>query len=61
MVNSCEVRVACPSVSFFFVRLGFSLGTSCVFLPSVTNFVSEGSSLGVVLGSLFLLLSQSID
>ena len=32
-----------------------------VFLPSVTNFVSKGSSLGVVLGSLFLLLSQSID
>ena len=32
-----------------------------VFLPSVTNFVSKGSSLGVVLGSLFPLLSQSID
>ena len=61
MVNSSEVRVACPSVSFFFARLGASLGTSRVFLPSVANFFSEGSSLGVVLGSLFLLLCQSID
>ena len=61
MVNGSKVRVACPSVSFFFARLGASLGTSCVFLPSVTNFVFEGSSLGVVLGSLFPLLSQSID
>ena len=61
MVNSSEVSVAYPSVSFFFACLRASLGTSCVFLPSVANFVSEGSSLGVVLGSLFLLLSQSID
>ena len=61
MVNGSEVKVAYPSVSFFFACLRASLGTSCVFLPSVANFVSEGSSLGVVLGSLFLLLSQSID
>ena len=61
MVNSFEVRVACPSVSFFFAHLGASLGTSRVFLPSVANFVSETSSLGVVLVSLFLLLCQSID
>ena len=61
MNNSSEVSVACPSVSFFFVHLGASLGTSRVFLPLVANFVSEGSSLGVVMGSLFLLLSQSID
>ena len=61
MVNSSEVRVACPSVSFFFAHLGASLGTSRVFLPSVANFVSEASSLGVVLVSLFLLLCQSID
>ena len=61
MVNGSEVRVAYPSVSFFFACLRASLGTSCVFLPSLANFVSKGSSLGVVLGSLFLLLSQSID
>ena len=61
MVNSFEVRVACPSVSFFFAHLGASLGTSHVFLPSVANFVSKASSLGVVLVSLFLLLCQSID
>ena len=61
MVNSSEVRVACPSVSFFFARLGASLCTSRIFLPSVENFVFEGSSLGVVLGSLFPLHCQSID
>ena len=61
MVNSSEVRIACPSVSFFFVRLRAFLGTSRAFLPLVANFVSEGNSLGVVLGSLFSLLSQSID
>ena len=44
MVNSFEVRVACPSISFFFARLGASLSASCVFFPLVENFVSEGSS-----------------
>ena len=44
MVNSFEVRVACPSVSFFFAHLGASLSASCVFFPLVENFVSEGSS-----------------
>ena len=43
------------------MRLRASLGTSRAFLPLVANFVSEGNSLGVVLGSLFSLLSQSID
>ena len=61
MVNSSEIRVAYPSISFFFAHLGASLGTSCVFLPSVANFIFEGSSLGVVLGGLFPLLCQSID
>ena len=61
MVNSSEVRVACPSVSFFFARLGASLGASYAFLPLVGNFVFEGSSLGVVLGDLFPLLCRSID
>ena len=61
MVNSSEVRVACPSISFFFARLGAFLGTSHTFLPLVGNFVFEGSSLCVVLGDLFPLLCQSID
>ena len=56
MVNSFEVRVACLSVSFFFARLGASLGASLAFFPLVENFVSEGSSLDVVLGNLFPLL-----
>ena len=61
MVNSFEVRITCPSVSFFFARLGASLGTSRAFLPLVGNFVFEGSGLGVVLGELFLMLCQSIN
>ena len=56
MVNSSEVKVACPSVSFFFARLGASLGASHAFFPLVENFVSEGSSLGLVLGDVFPLL-----
>ena len=61
MVNSFEVRVACPSVSFFFARLGTSLGTSRAFLPLVRNFVFEGSGLDVVLSELFPVLCQSIN
>ena len=61
MVNSFDVRITCPSVSFFFARLGASLGTSRAFLPLVGNFVFEGSGLGVVLGELFLMLCQSIN
>ena len=61
MVNSSEVRVACPSVSFFFAHLGASLGTSRASLPLVGNFVFEGNGLGVVLGELFPVLCQSIN
>ena len=53
MVNNFEVRVACPSISFFFAHLGASLGASHAFFPLVENFVFEGSSLGVMLGDLF--------
>ena len=59
MVSSSEVRVVVPSVSFLFACLGASLDTSHAFLPSVGNFVFEGCGLGVVLGELFLVLSQS--
>jgi len=61
VVNSSKVRVVCPYVSFFFARLRASLGASHAFFPLVENYVSEGSSLGVVLGDLFPLLCQSID
>ena len=52
MVSSSEVRMACPSISFLFVRLGGSLG---VFLY-LENFVFEGSSLSVALADLLPLL-----
>ena len=57
MVGSSEVRIACPSISFLFVRLGGSLG---VFLH-VESFVFEGNSLDVVLTELCPLLCQSLD
>ena len=57
MVGSFEVRVACPSISFLFARLGGSLGV----FPHVENFVFEGNSLGVVLTELCPLLRQSLD
>ena len=61
MVSSSEVRVVCPLVSFLFARLGASLDTSRAFLPFVGDFVFEGSGLGVALGELFPVLSQSIN
>ena len=57
MVGSSEVRIACPSIYFLFVRLGGSLG---VFLH-VESFVFEGNSLDVVLTELCPLLCQSLD
>ncbi|KAL0011655.1 hypothetical protein SO802_006763 [Lithocarpus litseifolius] len=61
MVSSFEVRVVCPSISFFFASLGASLGTSRTFLPSFGNFVFKCSGLGVALGELLPILSQSIS
>ena len=52
MVSSSEVRVACPSVSFFFARLGAALGVSSDFFPLVGGYIFEGCGLSVVLGEL---------
>ena len=52
MVSSSEVRVACPSVSFFFARLGATLGITGDFFPLVGDFIFEGCGLSVVLGEL---------
>ena len=60
MVNDSEVRVACPSVSFFFARLGAALGVSGDFLPLVGDFVFAGCGLSAALGELSPILSQSI-
>ena len=57
MVSSSEVRIACPSISFLFARLGGSLGI----FPHLENFVFEGNSLGIALADLLPLLRQSID
>ena len=57
MVNGFKVRIACPSISFPFARLGGSL----VVFPYLENFVFEGNSLSVALADLLSLLRQSID
>ena len=57
MVGSSEVRIACPSISFLFVRLGGSLGV----FPNVEDFVFQGNNLGIILIELCPLLRQSID
>ena len=60
MVSGSEVRVACPSVSFFFAHLGAALGVSGDFLPLVGDFIFAGCGLSVVLGKLSPILGQSI-
>ena len=57
MVNSSEVRITCPSISFLFACLGGSLGA----FPYLENFVFEGNCLSVVLGDLLPLLRQSLN
>ena len=57
MVSSSEVRIACPSVSFLFAFLGWSLGV----FSNLEDFVFEGNNLGVALAELLPLLRQSID
>ena len=52
MVSGSEVRVICPSVSFFFARLRVALGVSGNFLPLVGDFVFAGCGLSVVIGEL---------
>ena len=57
MVSSSEVRIACPSISFLFTRLGGSLGV----FPHLEDFIFEGNCLGVALADLLPLFRQSID
>ena len=57
MVDSLEVRRACPSISFLFAHLGGSLGV----FPYLENFVFEGNCPSVVLGDLLPSLRQSLN
>ena len=60
MVSGSKVRVICPSVSFFFARLGAALGVFGDFLPLVGDFVFAGCGLSVVIGDLSPILGQSL-
>ena len=60
MVSGSEVRAACPSVSFFFARLGAALGVFGDFLPLVGDFIFVGCGLSLVIGELSLILGQSL-
>ena len=61
MVENSEVRQRCPSVSFFFTRLGAYLGSFSSHCPPIEGFVSRDSSLGLVLVDLYPLLHQSLN
>ena len=58
MVSGSEVRAIFPSVSFFFARLGATLGVSSDFLPLVRDFVFAACGLSLVIGELSLILGQ---
>ena len=60
MVSGSEVRVVCPSVSFFFTLLRAALGVSGDFRPLVRDFVFTGCGLSLVIGELSPILGQSI-
>ena len=60
MVSGSKVRVICPSVSFFFARLGAALDVSDDFLPLVGDFVFAGCGLSVVIGELSPILGQTL-
>ena len=57
MVSSSEVRIAYPSISFIFARLGGSLGV----FQYLENFFFEGNIFSIALVDLLPLLRQSID
>ncbi|XP_075672036.1 uncharacterized protein LOC142641480 isoform X2 [Castanea sativa] len=57
MIDSSEVWVICPLVSFLFARLGGFVGVS----PNLEGFVSEGNGLGVVVTNLLPLLRLSVN
>ena len=60
MVSGSEVKAACPSVSFFFARLGAALGVSSDFLPLVGDYIFVGYGLSLVIGELSPILGQSL-
>ena len=60
MVSGFEVRVVCPSVSFFFAHLGAALGVFGDFLPLVGDFIFVGCGLSLVIGELSPILGQSL-
>ena len=58
--SGSKVRAICPSVSFFFARLGAALGVSGDFLPLVRDFIFVGFGLSLVIGELSPILGQSL-
>ena len=60
MVSGSKVRVVCPSISFFFARLGAAIGVSGDFLPLIGDFIFTGCGLSVVIGKLSPILGQLI-
>ena len=61
MVDSSEIRRLYPSLSFFFARLGATLGSPCSFGSFIENFVFRGSGLSLALAYLLPVLRESVD
>ena len=61
MVDYSNIRHTFPSDAFFFARLGASLGSLSSHCPRIGDFVLGDSGLGLMLGSLYPLLRQSLD
>lgn len=61
MVDYSKFRHLSPFLSFFFARLGASLGSFGDRCPQVGDFALGDSSLGLALGDLYPLLRQSLN
>ena len=61
MDDYSDIRCTSPSIAFFFACMGASIGSYNSYYPWVGDFALGDSSLGLVLGSLYPLLHQSLD
>ena len=61
MVDYSDIRRTSPSIAFFFARLGASLSSPSSHYLRIGDFALGDSILGLVFGSLYPLLCQSLD
>lgn len=61
MMDYSDIKHISSSVAFFLAHLGVFIGFSSGHCPRVGDFALGDSSLGLILGSLYPLLRQSLD